>query len=214
MNYNFMATKDPKYQLYAGIRFAGTSFHYDITDITVDNGYWHDSPSRFEIVDQHSSAIWGEFVLGIQVEIVKNFSLGWAVRYNFPFSIKDTPNSRPWYIPGYGTRDNPLNISLSASYTLPFHKRRTSRCKRTLATARNTHSAARFRQHRRAGTPATRRDAPTGRTSGQSLSRSFLHAKHDMRHFDAPIMFDHLVYRPHSIAQCHILRCYIRISDN
>ncbi len=122
MNYNFMATKDPKYQLYAGIRFAGTSFHYDITDITVDNGYWHDSPSHFEIVDQHSSAIWGEFVLGIQVEIVKNFSLGWAVRYNFPFSIKDTPNSRPWYIPGYGTRDNPLNISLSASYTLPFHK--------------------------------------------------------------------------------------------
>lgn len=121
MNYNFLAAKDPRYQLFAGIRFAGTSFKYDITDISVNNGYWGNT-DRFDILGQKSSAIWGEFVLGIKVGLFKNFSMGWTVRYNFPFSIKDTPNSRPWYIPGYGTRNNPLNVSLSLSYTIPLHK--------------------------------------------------------------------------------------------
>lgn len=124
LNYNFMAAKDSRYQLYAGIRLAGSSFRYDITDITADNGYWGDESSSFDIRNQKSSAFWGEAVVGIQVELFKNVSLGWAFRYNFPFSIKDTPNSRPWYIPGYGTRGNPINFSLSVAYTLPFHKDR------------------------------------------------------------------------------------------
>ena len=48
--------------------------------------------------------------------------MGWSVRYNFPFSVKDSPNSRPYYIPGYGVRDNHLNVSLSVAYTLPLHR--------------------------------------------------------------------------------------------
>lgn len=122
MNYNFMASKDPRYQLYAGVRLAATSFNFDVLDVTVNNGYWDGSPSRFDLTDQHSSALWGEFLVGIQVELFRNISLGWAIRYNFPFSIKDTPNARPWYIPGYGTRNNKLHVSLSVAYTLPLHK--------------------------------------------------------------------------------------------
>ena len=124
MNYNFLASKDPRYQLFAGLRFAGSSFSYDITNVRVGNGYWGESSSRFDILDQKSSAVWGEFVLGIKVELFRNFCMGWTVRYNFPFSIKDTPNSRPWYIPGYGTRNNHLNVSLSLAYTIPLHKER------------------------------------------------------------------------------------------
>ena len=56
-------------------------------------------------------------------DITKNFSMGWTLRYNFPLSIKGTPNSDPWYIPGYGTRKMPINIGLSAIYTLPLGKR-------------------------------------------------------------------------------------------
>ena len=122
MNYNFLYAKDPKYQLYAGVRFAASKFNYDVIGISVDNGYWGKDPSTFDLRGQSSSAFWGEAVVGIQVELFKNFSMGWSVRYNFPFSVKDSPNSRPYYIPGYGVRDNHLNVSLSVAYTLPLHR--------------------------------------------------------------------------------------------
>lgn len=120
MNYNFMADKDSRYQLYAGLRFGWSAFRYDITDITVGDGYWADEHS-FDILDQKSHAFWGEFLVGLQVNIVKNFSIGWALRYQVPFSIKDNINSRPWYIPGYGIRDNKLNVNLSLIYEFPLH---------------------------------------------------------------------------------------------
>ncbi len=122
MNYNFMFAKDPKYLLYGGLRFAASAFRYDITDVHIDNGYWTGTDKTYSLLDQSSSALWMEAVAGIQVEIVKNLSLGWSVRYNFPLKIKDLPQSRPWYIPGYGTRGNPLHMTLSVSYSLPLHK--------------------------------------------------------------------------------------------
>lgn len=124
MNYNFMFAKDPKYQLYAGVRFAASKFKYDVTGISVGNGYWGKDESTFDLRGQNSSAFWAEAVVGIQVTLFKNFSMGWAVRYGLPFSVKDLPNSRPYYIPGYGVRDNHLNVSLSVAYTLPLGKRK------------------------------------------------------------------------------------------
>lgn len=120
-NYNFMYAKKPKYQLYGGARLGFSSFKYDVKDITVNNGYWGDQ-QHFDILDQKSSAFWGELLVGIQVGLFKNFSMGWTIRYHFMFHLKDNVNSRPWYIPGYGTRDNPINASLSLIYTIPFHK--------------------------------------------------------------------------------------------
>ena len=64
MNYNFLYAKDPKYQLYAGVRFAASKFNYDVTGITVDNGYWGKDPSTFDLRGQSSSAFWGEAVVG------------------------------------------------------------------------------------------------------------------------------------------------------
>ncbi len=51
--------------------------------------------------------VWGEVLAGVQVNIVKGFSMGWAVRMKFLF----TKNSRsalttPFYIPGYGYRND------------------------------------------------------------------------------------------------------------
>lgn len=122
MNYNFMFKSDPKYLLFGGLRFGASSFNYDITNISYTNGYWGNQ-TTFDILNQKGSAMWMELVAGIQVELVKNFSMGWTLRYNFPLSIKGTPNSDPWYIPGYGTRKMPINIGLSAIYTLPLGKR-------------------------------------------------------------------------------------------
>lgn len=122
MNYNFMASKDPKYQFYAGVRAGWSAFKYDVKDVAIDNSYWDGNVHSLDITGQSSSATWGEFVLGLQVELFKNFSMGWSFRYHFLFKIKDNLNSRPWYIPGYGSRDNPIGASLSLVYTLPLSR--------------------------------------------------------------------------------------------
>ena len=125
LNYNFMYNKDPKYQLYAGLHLGYSSFKYDITDISVANGYWAQD-KHFSILNQKSNATWGEFVVGINVELAKHISMGWAVHYNMMFNVKDLPESRPYYVPGYGKRNNNLNVSLSLSYTIPLHQKRKS----------------------------------------------------------------------------------------
>ena len=48
---------------------------------------------------------WGEIVAGVQVNIVKGFNMGWAVRMKFLFTEKTHDNlAIPYYIPGYGYR--------------------------------------------------------------------------------------------------------------
>ncbi len=121
VNYNFMYNKDPKYLFYLGFRAGWSAFKYDITNVTVSDGYWGND-RHFEITGQSSHATWGELLLGLQVGLYKNFSMGWSVSYNFMFNLKDNESSRPWYIPGFGTRNTKLNISLSLIYTLPLHK--------------------------------------------------------------------------------------------
>lgn len=114
-NYNFMATKDERYKLYAGFHLGWTSFKYDVTDIKINDGLWGNEDA-INILGQKSHAFWGEFQLGLQVNIIKNFSLGWGLKYMVPFNIKENPNSRPWYIPGYGPRDNKLSVHLNIIY--------------------------------------------------------------------------------------------------
>lgn len=49
---------------------------------------------------------WGEVVAGVQVNIVKGFNMGWAVRMKFLFTEKTHIDPTiPYYIPGYGYRD-------------------------------------------------------------------------------------------------------------
>lgn len=121
MNYNFMASKDPKYQFYLGVRAGWSAFKYDITGVTVNDGIWgHES--MFDITGQSSHATWGEVVAGLQVGLFRNFSMGWSFRYNFLFNVKDNPSSRVWYIPGFGKRDGKINVSVSLIYNLPLSK--------------------------------------------------------------------------------------------
>lgn len=121
MNYNFMASKDPKYQFYLGIRAGWSAFKYDVTNITVNDGIWgHEA--KFDILNQSSHATWGEIVAGLQVGLFCNFAMGWSFRYNFLFNVKDNPSSRVWYIPGFGKRDGKINVSVSLIYNLPLSK--------------------------------------------------------------------------------------------
>lgn len=115
-SYNFLYNKTPAYKFLAGFRLGYSSFKYDITDIEVGSGYW-DEKEQFSILDQKSHAFWGEFLIGLKVKIVKNFSMGWSFRYLYLFNYKKNFNSDPGYIPGYGLRKNSVTGSFSLFYT-------------------------------------------------------------------------------------------------
>ena len=65
---------------------------------------------------------------------MSNFSLGWTVRYRFPFynhttrptdlpqGLSDYAPSKPWFIPGYGG-DSRLGFTVSAIWTIPSRKK-------------------------------------------------------------------------------------------
>lgn len=127
-SYNFLYNKTPDYKFLVGFRLAYSSFKYDITDIDVGSGYW-DEKEQFDILGQKSHAFWGEFLLGLKVKIVKNFSMGWSFRYLYLFNYKKNYNSNPGYIPGFGLRKNSVTGSFSLFYTfqLPGKKTKTNK---------------------------------------------------------------------------------------
>lgn len=117
-NYNFMYKSNPDYQVYLGLRFGYSSYKYEITDVTINSDYWGQT-NNFTIPNQHASAFYGQALAGIKVKIWKWFSLGWSLRYGFKMKQKLPENSRPWFIPGYGT--GALSATFSVIYTLPIH---------------------------------------------------------------------------------------------
>lgn len=121
INYNFLYKSNPDYQVYLALRGGYTSFSYDITDITINSDYWHQS-NKFELLNQKSSAFFGQVGAGIKVKIWKGISLGWSLRYGFKFNSKDAQHSVPWFIPGYGTTS--LSATFSLLYTIPINTRR------------------------------------------------------------------------------------------
>lgn len=114
-NYNFRYKSDPDYQLFAGLRVGFSSFKYDVDGITINDDYWQES-QQFSMKGLKASAVYGEFLLGIKVKIVGNFSMGWTGRYHAKFKVNSKSASTPWYIPGYGA-NSPFSVSVSAIYT-------------------------------------------------------------------------------------------------
>lgn len=87
--------------LLIGLRLGASNFNYDITNISISDGYWKGSET-INYLHQPSTNYWFELSAGIQVEVVKNIYLGWRVRNK---KLLGTPKSgalTPWYIPGFG----------------------------------------------------------------------------------------------------------------
>lgn len=122
-NYNFLYNSSEAYQLYAGLRYGFTPYRYSIDNVTVDDGYW-DTSTTFSIPRRSATAGYVELLLGLNVKIVKNLSLGWAVGFHWIAHESKSPYGRPMYIPGYGTRSSQLTGNLMITYTLPLNKKR------------------------------------------------------------------------------------------
>lgn len=123
-NYNFLFKKEPSYQIYTGVRLGFSFFKYDVTNVSVNNSYWGEDHQSYELRGVSSNALWGEFLLGLKVNIASNWSVGWEAKFHGLFKCKESEHGKPWYIPGYGTRNGKWAFGLVVYYTLPMSRDR------------------------------------------------------------------------------------------
>ena len=122
VNYNFLYNSNPDYSAYVGLRYGISNFSYEVNNVTYDQEYWGESGS-FDIPSQRCTVGYFEFLFGIRVKIISNFSLGWEVKVHGLANQGKQQYGRPWYIPGYGTRGSMFSATFSLSYTLPLSPR-------------------------------------------------------------------------------------------
>jgi hypothetical protein len=125
INYNFLFNSDPRYSVYVGVRGGFSSFSYEIVNGSTSNSYWDETVS-VNVPSQSTSAIYGEYLAGVRVNICSNLYLGWEVKFHSVFKEKQADYGRPWYIPGYGTRGSTFAATFSVSYRLPLNKHRSA----------------------------------------------------------------------------------------
>lgn len=120
LDYNLMAKKQTENYLFAGLRYGFSAFKYDVAAPDMSDEVWGGT-IPFSYSGVRSSAHWMEMLLGIKVKIVRNFFMGWTARFKFRFSAKETLNTTPWYIPGYGdNKSSNFGFTYNLIYQLPF----------------------------------------------------------------------------------------------
>lgn len=102
MDWNILNKKHGPNRMYAGFRYAFTSFKVDIIREDLPDPVWQ-SLSGFGIQDLSCSMHWLEVVFGIDAKIMGPLHLGWSVRYKRPLYHKNGDIGNIWYVPGFGT---------------------------------------------------------------------------------------------------------------
>lgn len=115
-NYNFLYNSNPAYSVYAGLRYGFSPFTYHVDNVHLNDSYWDES-SVFDIPSQNVTAGWLEVIFGLRVKIWGPVSAGWTIKYHSIIHETKSSYGKPWYIPGYGSRNGALTGSFSISYT-------------------------------------------------------------------------------------------------
>lgn len=98
---NILKNKHAPNRLYAGVRYAFTSYNVDIARTGVIDPVWG-SETGFSIDGETCNQHWFEVVFGLDAKIWGPLHMGWTVRYKRRLSHKDSSIGNTWYIPGYG----------------------------------------------------------------------------------------------------------------
>lgn len=115
-NYNFLYNSNPDYQFVAGLRYGWSRFSYQLRDVAISDGYWGQNET-VNFPTQTSSVSYLNVIFGLRVKIWKPISMGWNVRFRTILHETKQPNGKPWYIPGYGSRNGIITGSFSIFYT-------------------------------------------------------------------------------------------------
>lgn len=100
-DFNLLKNKHDIYRLYAGVRYAFTSFKYDVSCPDVQDPVWGDDVT-YSATDVKCSYHWIEALIGVDAKIWGPLHLGWSVRYRGRISYDDGYLGNSWYVPGFG----------------------------------------------------------------------------------------------------------------
>lgn len=105
MDWNILKKKHGPNRLYAGFRYAFTSYKVDIIRENLPDPVWMGA-TGFGVKDMGCSMHWAEAVVGIDAKVFGPLHLGWSVRYKRRLSHKDGDLGTTWYVPGFGINDS------------------------------------------------------------------------------------------------------------
>ena len=104
MDWNILRNKHQANRMYAGFRYAFTTYKADIIREQLPDPVWqHDT--GFGVRDLACHQHWIEAVLGIDAKVFGPLHLGWTVRYKRRLHHNDVVIGQTWYVPGFGTYD-------------------------------------------------------------------------------------------------------------
>lgn len=101
IDFNVMKDKHDDYRVYAGGRYAFSSFKYDVFSPGLTDPIWRDH-IEYNYPNNKASWHWLELAAGIDAKIWKFFRLGWSVRYKRRLFHSEADLGNPWYVPGFG----------------------------------------------------------------------------------------------------------------
>ena len=99
---NMLKDKHGKNRLYAGLRYAFTSYKVDIHRDKYQDPVW-EWDTTYDIKDAYCNQHWLEVVIGVDSKIYGPLHLGWSLRYKRRIAHSEDGNfGNTWYVPGYG----------------------------------------------------------------------------------------------------------------
>lgn len=130
MDYNMLFRKAHGHQLRLGLRYATSSFDYDVQSLGVSDPIYGGMPGNPNISDDvwgstvpfdhrgmKGSMQWMELCVGIRANVWGNLAMGWAMRFKFKLSGSSDTYGDPWYVPGFGQY---ASNTLGITYTLVY----------------------------------------------------------------------------------------------
>lgn len=126
MNYNFIYNSNPSYMAMAGVRYGFSPFSFHIADVSVDSPYWRET-APMEVPGQNVTVGYIEVLFNLRVRIAGPVFVGWAIKFHQIVHESAAPYGKPWYIPGYGTRNMPLTGAVSITYQFEFGSKKNKR---------------------------------------------------------------------------------------
>ena len=104
MDWNILRKKHQPNRMYAGFRYAFTSYNVDIIRENLPDPVLQ-TKTGFGVEGSRCNMHWLEVVLGIDAKVFGPLHLGWTVRYKRRLMHNDGALDATWYVPGFGIND-------------------------------------------------------------------------------------------------------------
>lgn len=98
---NMLKDKTQNNRLFVGGRIGFTTYNFDVNGPDIKDPIWGSShPLDYQGLS--SNRLWFEFVVGLEAEVIKNYHMGFNVRYKSKLKEKTPLEATPYFVPGFG----------------------------------------------------------------------------------------------------------------